>query len=98
MQIAYQDAVKKLGAQQCISAAGDDCRELFMSLLQLREDQGNADRAARAIGRVEVACEQLRLIVGSGLVDLHKVSAYAQLVSQLRSHDTKKLNDEKESP
>lgn len=94
MQQAYQEAVSQFGVQLCLATAIDSSRALFDALRQLQAGSGSADQAAVAVGRIEVACEQLRLIVGSGLVDLHKLSAFSQLLEQLRTHQSKQVKKE----
>lgn len=94
MQQAYQEAISQFGVQLCLGRAIDDTRSLFNALRQLQDGNGSAEQAAIAIGRLEVACEQLRLIVGSGLVDLHKLSAFSLLLEQLRTHQSKQMKKE----
>ncbi|MCV2359656.1 hypothetical protein LNV08_11815 [Paucibacter sp. TC2R-5] len=86
MQIAYKEALEQLGARHCVNSAQSASRALLEALQGLDCGFAAADQAATAIGRVEIACEQLRLIVGSGLVDLAKLCAYAQLLNEIRAH------------
>lgn len=91
MQIAYEQAVQAFGTERCLHAASKDAGAL-LAVMAAHPNGGrrDLDAMARAVADMEVRCEQLRLIVGSGLVDLHKVSSLARLQSQLRAHDERK--------
>lgn len=93
-QIDYQHAVEQLGKAACLRTAMADAYHLVESIARLRAgDLTRTDEVALAVADVEVACEQLRLIVGAGLVDLHKLAALARLQGRLRSHAAHRSGD-----
>lgn len=86
-QIDYQQAVQQLGRVQCLRQAMQEAYHLVEAIARLRAgDESRTDETAAAVAEVELACEQLRLIVGTGLVDLHKVAAPHRLQGRLRAH------------
>ncbi len=87
MQIAYHQAVEQLGHRHCLLAAAREAYLLIEALARVNAGaEGRIDQLAAAVAEVEVACEQLRLIAGPGLVELHKVEALARLQAELRAN------------
>ncbi len=85
MQPAYHHAVEQLGAAACLRAGVRECHLLMEELARrLAGNTGRTDELAAAVAEVETVCDLLRLIVGDGLVDLHKVASLARLQNQLR--------------
>lgn len=88
-QHLYHAAVAVLGAQACLNAGARAAGVLLESIGHSAQRKQSLDALARHVAEMEVACEQLRLVAGSGLVDLHKVSAFARLQSQVRDAESK---------
>lgn len=74
-------AVQHLGDAGCIAEAVSAAMALHQAALW---GEIAHDRLARLTAQLELSCDQLRHIAGSGLVDLHKVEALAALQQRLR--------------
>lgn len=83
-QQVIEDAVARLGADACLREAAAEAAWLGLQIERGLVVAVDLDLLAKRVARMELACDQIRVIAGSALVDLHKVEALAQLQRALR--------------
>lgn len=82
-QIVVHRTVERLGADTCTDAAARAGMALHNHVRFFGASQ--PDELARHAAVLELACEQLRSVVGDALVDLAKVEELAAMQKRLRT-------------
>ena len=84
MQHVIENAVERLGMDACLREAASEAAHLGLQIERSLLGPVDVDALCMRVARMELACEQLRVITGGGLVDLHKVEGLSQLQRALR--------------
>lgn len=86
MDHLYRHAHDTLQTRVHIEDALRTCSRLAACLtVVFQRGRGELATVATQVAAMEVACDRLRLIVGSELVDLEKVEVVARLQAQVRN-------------
>lgn len=94
MDHLYQQAVLVLGKGECVDGLMRECSRLAATLgIVFARGRGSFADVASAVASMEVACSQLRAVIGSDLVDLEKVAVLARLQRLVALHG----NDSREN-
>jgi hypothetical protein len=78
-QEMYEKAIEHWGEAAQIDMAIEECAELILSLMHRLRRRNSIEDVAEEVADVEIMCGQLRLMVGSDLVDQVKVRKLERL-------------------
>lgn len=91
-QHLYRRVLQHFGDAAQIQQTMAECGELITALSHyFASGRGTAADVATEIADVEIMCAQMRMIVGSELVDLEKVEKLAQLQALLADEEQRAI-------